>query len=113
MVSMSNSTPSPMAMPPRVQPASSRAPMVVSAWVALLVAIATLLGLALMASGSPFGNPWLVVALSLSAALAERQRIRLSSTIEESISLVPILFTAVLFGPLPSMLVGAASYASH
>jgi hypothetical protein len=55
------------------------------------------------------GNPLVVVLLAVVAALAERGRVRLSNDLEESISLVPTLFAAVLFGPLASMLVAAAS----
>ena len=42
-------------------------------------------------------------------AVAERSRVRLSSNLELSISLVPSLFAAVTFGPVEAMLVGAAS----
>jgi putative nucleotidyltransferase with HDIG domain len=55
------------------------------------------------------GNVWVVAALCVVAAVAERGRISLSSTIQESISLLPTLFAAVLFGPLAAMLVAAAS----
>lgn len=50
-----------------------------------------------------------VIALAAVAALAERGTVRLSNTIEESISALPIVFTAVLFGPLAALLVAAAS----
>jgi putative nucleotidyltransferase with HDIG domain len=43
------------------------------------------------------------------AAVAERGRVRLSNDTEESISLVPTLFVAVIFGPLAGMTVAAAS----
>jgi putative nucleotidyltransferase with HDIG domain len=56
-------------------------------------------------------DPAVVAALCLAAALAERGRVRLSTTIQESISLLPTLFAAVLFGPLAAILVAAASMA--
>lgn len=56
-------------------------------------------------------NSWVVLALAAVAAVAERGRVQLSSTIQESISLLPTLFVAVLFGPLPAMVVAAASFA--
>jgi putative nucleotidyltransferase with HDIG domain len=56
------------------------------------------------------GNAWVVAALALVAALAERGRVRLSDTLEASISLVPTLFAAVLFGPLASMAVSGVSF---
>jgi len=52
---------------------------------------------------------WAVVPLALLAAVAERSRVRLSQTLELSISLLPILFAAVVFGPFAAMCVGAAS----
>src|SRR5437868_4837275 len=64
---------------------------------------------ALVAGHVSFGNPWSIAALALIAAIAERGSIRLTSTTEESISLLPMLFAAVLFGPAAAALVGAAS----
>lgn len=63
----------------------------------------------LVAEGYGVGNVWVVVALAVVAAYAERARIQIDSTIEESISLVPTLFAAMLFGPLAAMIVAAAS----
>jgi putative nucleotidyltransferase with HDIG domain len=45
----------------------------------------------------------------VAAAFAERGSVRLSSTVEESISALPMLFAAVLFGPLAALLVASAS----
>ena len=57
-----------------------------------------------------------VLALCLAGAAAERISLRfavtqrgLTSTEEHSISQVPTLFAAVLFGPLAAAVVGAAS----
>jgi putative nucleotidyltransferase with HDIG domain len=55
------------------------------------------------------GNPLVVVLLSGVAAIAERGRIELGTKLSASISLVPTLFAAVLFGPLAAMIVAAAS----
>jgi putative nucleotidyltransferase with HDIG domain len=52
---------------------------------------------------------WFVAVLAVVAAVAERGTVRLSNNIEESISLLPTLFGAVLFGPLAGMVIGAAS----
>jgi HD-GYP domain-containing protein (c-di-GMP phosphodiesterase class II) len=73
----------------------------------MLVAFATI-AIALLA-GWGLGNPAFVVALAAVAAIAERGSIRVSHTAEESISLLPTLFAAVLFGPLAAAVVGAAS----
>jgi putative nucleotidyltransferase with HDIG domain len=77
---------------------------VVSLWLvagALVVLIA--------ANGSHVGNPFVVLLLAGVAAIAERSRVELQSHISMSISLVPTLFAAVLFGPLAAALVAAAS----
>jgi len=65
--------------------------------------------LVLVLAGFSIGNPGVVLGLAAVAAYSERVRIRLDSTTEESISLVPILFAALLFGPLAGMIVAGAS----
>jgi HD superfamily phosphohydrolase YqeK len=57
------------------------------------------------------GSAWVVVLLAAVAAIAERGSVQMSTTmdLEESISLLPTLFAAVLLGPLAGLLVGAAS----
>jgi len=55
-------------------------------------------------------NPYVVGLLALVAAFGERRHVHLTSNLSESISLVPILFAAVLFGPIAAMIVGAASF---
>ena len=71
----------------------------------LSVAVAT----ALVGAGVGIGDPAAVACLAIVAALAERGSVRLSPTTEVSISFVPALFAAILFGPLAAMVVGAAS----
>jgi putative nucleotidyltransferase with HDIG domain len=56
------------------------------------------------------GNPYAVVGLAIIAAVAERGRVQLDSSIEVSISVLPTVFAAAIFGPLAAMLVAAASY---
>jgi putative nucleotidyltransferase with HDIG domain len=63
----------------------------------------------LLALDVELGNPVVVALLAVVAAIAERGRVRLSNDVEESISLVPTLFAAVLFGPFAAMIVAAAS----
>ncbi len=55
------------------------------------------------------GDRWTVAALCVIAAISERGLVRLTTTTSQSISILPTLFAAVLFGPLAAMLVGAAS----
>jgi len=68
--------------------------------------------LVLVVTGASVGNPWTVAFLALTAAVAERSRVRLSANTEASISLVPTVFAAGLFGPLAAMIVAAASFLS-
>lgn len=74
----------------------------------LMGAVALAAALLLLAH-QPVGTLWIVGVLALAAAIAERASVRLTSTTEESISLLPTLFAAVLFGPLAAMVVGAGS----
>jgi putative nucleotidyltransferase with HDIG domain len=73
------------------------------------IGLATVLAL----RSDSFGNIWAVLALSLVAAVAEHGRVRLTNALEVSISLLPCLFAAVLFGPLAGLVVGAASFLGH
>ena len=79
------------------------------AYIGLLGVIALLLAGGLVASGHSLENVWVVAVLAAIAAAADRGSIRFSSTVERSISLLPLLFAAVLFGPLAAMAVAAAS----
>lgn len=53
---------------------------------------------------------WSVVGLAFVAFVAERGRVRLGDRHEESISLLPTLFAAMLGGPAAGMIVGAVSF---
>ncbi len=73
---------------------------------------ATAMGTWLIVSEHGLGNPLAVAALAILGAVAERGRVRLSPNLELSISLLPTLFAAVVFGPAAAMLVAAASIGS-
>lgn len=76
----------------------------------LSLAIAAIgVGAALPILGYGLGDMWTVLALAGVAGVAERGTVRLGKTTEQSISLLPMLFAAVLFGPLAAGIVGAAS----
>jgi putative nucleotidyltransferase with HDIG domain len=79
---------------------------VISLWV-----IATGMVAAVVLNDEAIGDPFVVILLAGVAAVAERGRIELRSQLSASISLVPILFAAVLFGPLAATVVAAASLA--
>jgi putative nucleotidyltransferase with HDIG domain len=85
-------------------------PMVV--YLGCLASAAALLLWAAVSIHGVVANPWAVAALALVAAVAERWSARLGENLEASVSLVAMVFTAVLFGPVESLLVAAASTAS-
>jgi putative nucleotidyltransferase with HDIG domain len=74
-----------------------------------LLAVAGALAAGLLFEGSQLGNPWTIACLALVAVVAERASVRLTPTLEISISLLPTLFAAVLYGPLAGLVVGATS----
>src|SRR5215212_11201822 len=55
-------------------------------------------------------NSTAVIGLACVAAVAERGRVRLGEVSEVSISLLPTVFAAAIFGPLVGMIVAAASF---
>lgn len=84
-------------------------PRALHVYVAILTLAALGVAGGFVLAGFPLGNRWATLSLALVAAIAERGTVRLTRTTERSISLLPMLFAAVLFGPLASGLVGAAS----
>jgi putative nucleotidyltransferase with HDIG domain len=79
------------------------------AYVATLATATCGIAAALIFAGYTLEAPITVLALGAAAAVAERSSVRLTTTTEQSISVLPTLFAAVLFGPLAAGLVGAAS----
>jgi putative nucleotidyltransferase with HDIG domain len=76
----------------------------------LIVAIgASLIVTGLLVFDQGLGNPIAVIGLAVVAAYGERGRIRLRGNLDVSISLLPAVFAAVLFGPLAAMVVFGAS----
>lgn len=63
----------------------------------------------LVVSGETLGPIWVLLLIALVGAVAERERISFSSNIEVSISLLPTLFVAIVFGPLAAMLVAVVA----
>jgi putative nucleotidyltransferase with HDIG domain len=85
-------------------------------YVTALALLAATLAVTLTMAGYTLEAPASVFALAIAAAVAERISVRfavaqygLARTEEQSISLLPTLFAAVLFGPLAGGVVGAAS----
>jgi putative nucleotidyltransferase with HDIG domain len=61
----------------------------------------------LILSGASFGPAWTVLVLGALSILAEWRPVRVSSNVEVTASLLPVVFAAVIFGPLTAMAVGA------
>ena len=78
--------------------------------VALALTAATAASVLLLTSHS-VGNWWATLGLAVAAVLAERGRVTLRPDTQVSISLLPTVFAAAVLGPLPAMIVAAASYA--
>src|SRR5262245_33945129 len=52
-------------------------------------------------------SPWPLIPFALLAVMAERQSVRLTENIELSVAFLPLLFVAVVFGPLAAAFIGA------
>jgi len=85
----------------------SRRDLALNAYAAGLVLLAVGFACALSALGYGIRGQYAVVALCAVAILAEREGIRLTPTVEVTVASLPFIFAAVLFGPLPAMIVGA------
>jgi putative nucleotidyltransferase with HDIG domain len=72
--------------------------------------VGTALVLFVLALPRGLGDPFAVLGLAAVAAIAERGRVRLDNSIEVSISVLPTVFAAAMFGPLAAMVVAAASF---
>jgi putative nucleotidyltransferase with HDIG domain len=81
----------------------------IGSYFAGLVALAIGLAVLSVADGYGLGDAWAVGILAVAAAVSEKQRVAIGKDTEASISLIPILFAAVLFGPMAGMVVAAVS----
>lgn len=79
----------------------------------VLIIATALLAAASALLGHASGSAWAVMGLAGVAALAERGRVRLGENIEASISLIPTVFAAAVFGPLAAMVVAFSSFAGE
>jgi putative nucleotidyltransferase with HDIG domain len=74
----------------------------------LLAGLAITLVAGLLAAGErPNGPLWLILVLAILALAAEQQPVRINEGTEVTVSVLPILFAAVAFGPLTAVIVGA------
>jgi putative nucleotidyltransferase with HDIG domain len=85
-------------------------PIVVYICCVVLAAGATFAGLLLYGAAPEELGTWTgAIGLAAIAALGERGRIKLSGSLDVSISLLPAVFAAVLYGPVAAMVVFGAS----
>lgn len=78
----------------------------VLAYAGLLASTALLLAGTLIASGVALeASPFFVIALGLMGLLAERQVVQISANAQISVSVLPLLLAATLYGPIEAMLV--------
>ncbi|HEX7145220.1 MAG TPA: HD-GYP domain-containing protein [Gaiellaceae bacterium] len=95
----------------KIRRASIGDPLVLS-YAGLLALIAVTLGATLLASGvSVEASPFFIVALGLMGLLAERQVVQISANAQISVSVLPLLLAATLYGPLDAMLVAVITLA--
>jgi putative nucleotidyltransferase with HDIG domain len=80
-----------------------------AAWAAVLVVLTCGVGVALWYHGYRFPPVWEIVVLGVFAAIAERQGVSISERTTMSVSFLPMIFAAVVFGPLGGLTVGAIS----
>jgi putative nucleotidyltransferase with HDIG domain len=76
-----------------------------------LLFLTAALALALVLMGVPAGPLWAIVVLGSFSMLAERQPVRLGANLEITVSVLPVVFAAVAFGPLTAMAIGALGLA--
>jgi putative nucleotidyltransferase with HDIG domain len=76
---------------------------------ALVAAVLVLTVVVAKTAGELGGAPWIVAALAAVAYLAERQSVHVLWNLQTSVSALPILFAAVVFGPLTAMIVAACA----
>jgi putative nucleotidyltransferase with HDIG domain len=87
--------------------AGVRRPQPIEVFAAALGAAAVILALGLAAAGETVPSPVGVLLLGTFSLLAERRSVRIGSNAQVSVSVLPIVFAAVVFGPLSAMAVGA------
>ena len=80
--------------------------------IALAVAAIALIAALLLGGSRLEGPPWELAILVAVAVVAERQPVRITPNTEITVSVLPMLFAAVVYGPLDATLVGALGLAA-
>ena len=85
-----------------------RGQLLVAGYGAALVVTTVGVAATLLWTGHSLNGPlWVIAAVAILAIVAERQPVRISPNTEITVSVLPVLFAAVVFGPLTAMLVGS------
>jgi putative nucleotidyltransferase with HDIG domain len=85
--------------------------LAVRVYACVLVVLASILviGLVVTQGFSTDHSPWPLLGFAVLAVMAERQSVRFTENIELSVAFLPLLFVAVVFGPLPAAVIGAVT----
>ena len=91
---------------------SSRHDRRIGVFAGCLAAAAVAIALGLFAAGLTIeASPWFVIALGFMGLVAERQVVQIAANMQMSVSVLPLLLAATLFGPLEAMLVAVVTLA--
>jgi putative nucleotidyltransferase with HDIG domain len=83
-------------------------PQILLIYAVSLAALAAVLVVALLTAGVRLEGPvWQLAILAAVAVVAERQPVRITPNTEITVSVLPMLFAAVVYGPLDAIVVGA------
>lgn len=88
----------------------SRGFSALSLYAALVAFLSVLLVIGLAVTTGFLGHsrsPWPLLGFAALALVAERQTVRLTANLQLSVAFLPLLFVAVVYGPLPAALIGA------
>jgi putative nucleotidyltransferase with HDIG domain len=86
-------------------------PRIVGFAAVLVIATASVAVSLVLAGGTVTASAWFVVALGVMGLVAERQVVQISANLQISVSVLPLLLAATLFGPLEAMLVAVVTLA--
>jgi putative nucleotidyltransferase with HDIG domain len=89
-------------------PSTSGRDALLTAWVGFLICAAAASTAGLVAAGYGLGHFVGLAILAVLAVAAEREGIRLSPGVEVSVASILYIFAAVVYGPLPAVIIGAA-----
>jgi putative nucleotidyltransferase with HDIG domain len=80
-------------------------------WIGALTLACVVMAGVFVDDGYELATWWQLGALALITAVTERQSVRLARNVETSVAILPLVFTAVAFGPLNALVVGVAANA--